>query len=265
VLCSSIDALPEILKQAQQVGLMTDDHQIIITSLDMHTIDLEPFQYSGANITGFRLVNPEDPFVKEKTKKFQSMNSGKTSPKENKIYNNDNDVDEAENSNSENQVEIPDGLTAEKLQLNTALTFDAVLLLHKVLSQHKEMKVLGIDCEDPKSIFENGTSIFNSMKTIAPFKGLSGEIQFDQHGNRENFQLDLLELTSEGLQKTGTWNETKGIHALRGKLMENGNSDPNDLRNKTLIVMTVEVRFSFEYFTRNNSRFNHFRIIRTVC
>lgn len=34
----------------------------------MHTIDLEPFQYSGTNITGIRLVDPENPMLVELTK-----------------------------------------------------------------------------------------------------------------------------------------------------------------------------------------------------
>lgn len=47
---------------------MTDYHQFIITTVDMHTIDLEPFQYSGTNITGIRLVDPENPLLVELTK-----------------------------------------------------------------------------------------------------------------------------------------------------------------------------------------------------
>lgn len=53
----SADSLPEILKQAQQIGLIIDKYQYIITGLDAHTIDLEPFQYSGANITVIHLVD----------------------------------------------------------------------------------------------------------------------------------------------------------------------------------------------------------------
>ncbi|KAJ9588778.1 hypothetical protein L9F63_017937 [Diploptera punctata] len=58
ILDCSIELLPEVLKQAQQVGLMTPLHNYIITSLDLHTIDLEPYKYSDTNITGLRMVNP---------------------------------------------------------------------------------------------------------------------------------------------------------------------------------------------------------------
>lgn len=61
----SIDNLEEILKQAQQVGLMSDQHQFILTNFDSHTIDLEPYQYSGTSITTLRLVDPEHQILKE--------------------------------------------------------------------------------------------------------------------------------------------------------------------------------------------------------
>lgn len=38
-----------------QVGLMTKNYRWIITNLDAHTIDLEPFQYSGTIIKIFRI------------------------------------------------------------------------------------------------------------------------------------------------------------------------------------------------------------------
>lgn len=40
-----------------QVGLMTKHYRWIITNLDAHSINLEPYQYSGANITTFRLLD----------------------------------------------------------------------------------------------------------------------------------------------------------------------------------------------------------------
>lgn len=65
----SIERLPEVLKQMQQVGLMTEYHQFLIANLDAHTIDLEPFQYSGTNITTIRIVQTESP-VMEKYAEF---------------------------------------------------------------------------------------------------------------------------------------------------------------------------------------------------
>lgn len=65
ILHCSIGVLAEVFKQAQQVGLMTDYHNFIITNPDLHTLDLEPYQYSETNITGIRLVDPEDARVEQ--------------------------------------------------------------------------------------------------------------------------------------------------------------------------------------------------------
>ena len=60
VLDCSTEKIYEVLKQAQQIGMMSDYHSYLITSLDIHTINLEEFKYGGTNITAFRLVDPEN-------------------------------------------------------------------------------------------------------------------------------------------------------------------------------------------------------------
>lgn len=59
VLDCSTEKVYEVLKQAQQIGMMSDYHSYLITSLDLHMVDLDEFKYGGTNITAFRLVNPE--------------------------------------------------------------------------------------------------------------------------------------------------------------------------------------------------------------
>lgn len=44
---------------------MVDKYHFIITNLDAHTIDLEPFQYSGANITTLRMIDTSSAPVTE--------------------------------------------------------------------------------------------------------------------------------------------------------------------------------------------------------
>ena len=44
---------------------MTSYFEYIVTSLDMHSIDLEDFKFGGTNITAFRLVDPHNPEVVE--------------------------------------------------------------------------------------------------------------------------------------------------------------------------------------------------------
>lgn len=52
VIACSTSILETVLKQLQEVGMMTDIYSYIIANLDMQTIELRPFQYAGTNITG---------------------------------------------------------------------------------------------------------------------------------------------------------------------------------------------------------------------
>lgn len=123
VICCSTEKLPEILKQAQQVGLLSDEHNILITNLDMHTIDLEPFQYGGTNITGLRMIFPDDPHVKEiiaDLNAFADESNGNydTGRQGNKF-------NQEETIHEEVEYDWRQGLSAQKMLLSTALTYDA--------------------------------------------------------------------------------------------------------------------------------------------
>ena len=46
-----------VLKHAQQVDMLSDYHNYLFTSLDVHTLDLTDFQYGGTNFSGFSLID----------------------------------------------------------------------------------------------------------------------------------------------------------------------------------------------------------------
>ena len=58
VLDCDLDKIREVLSKAKEVGLVTAYHSFLITSLDLHLVDLENFKESGVNITALRLVDP---------------------------------------------------------------------------------------------------------------------------------------------------------------------------------------------------------------
>lgn len=135
--------------QAQQVGLMSDQHQIIITSLDMHTIDLEPYQYSGTNITGVRFVDPDNPMLQKVTQFINETMS---------------DKDE----------ELVEGLQPDRMRTQTALIYDAVLLLTESVRQldagdqemsEKLAPPRGLSCTNQET-WEHGNSITNFMRNV---------------------------------------------------------------------------------------------------
>ncbi|XP_012251025.2 glutamate receptor ionotropic, kainate 2-like isoform X2 [Athalia rosae] len=203
VLDCSIDILPEVLKQAQQVGIMSNKHSYIIASLDLQTIDLEPYQYGGTNLTGFRLVNPEDPYVTE-TFNRDILDWG---------------------------LESPSQLTVE-----AALVYDGVQLFGRALKQLDDAIMADVKlslCNNLES-WEHGSSLMNFMRSTE-IRGLTGLIKFDPAGYRSNFELELINLNLKGIQKIGIWNITNGIDYLPSMAaLEVG--EPS-LRNKTFIVL----------------------------
>ncbi|XP_047363584.1 glutamate receptor ionotropic, kainate 2 isoform X12 [Vespa velutina] len=231
VLDCSTERIYDVLKQAQQIGMMSDYHSYLITSLDLHSVDLEEFKHGGTNITAFRLVDPEKPEIQ---RVVQDWIYGE------KRYNRELDMGQASNKNN---------LTCIKTE--TSLMYDAVHLFAKALhdldtSQQIDIKPLSCESTDT---WPHGYSLINYMK-IVEMTGLTGIIKFDHQGFRSDFILDIIELNNkDGLKKIGTWNSTKGINFTRSygdvytQIVEN-------LQNKTFIVTTI---LSAPYCMRKDS------------
>ena len=78
VLDCAFDKIELILSQANEIKLLTDYHNYLITSLDIDKINLEPFTNQNVNITGFRLVDPESRPAQLYMKKFPNTGRGST-------------------------------------------------------------------------------------------------------------------------------------------------------------------------------------------
>jgi len=71
-------------------------------------------------------------------------------------------------------------------------------------------------------------------------KGLTGTIKFDQHGLRTDFELEVVELRVDGLNKVGVWKDGVGINFTRN-YTESYSEIVESLQNKTLVVTTIYV------------------------
>ncbi|KOB77595.1 Ionotropic glutamate receptor, partial [Operophtera brumata] len=212
VLDCATERIRNVLQQAQQIGMMSDYHSYLITSLDLHSVDLEEFKYGGTNITALRLLDPDRTDVQRVVRDW--------------VY------DEARKGRK-----IQLGHTTAKTE--TALMYDAVHLFAKALhdldtSQQIDVRPLSCEAEDT---WPHGYSLINYMK-IVEMKGLTGVIKFDHQGFRSDFTLDIIELTRDGLQKAGTWNSSEGVNYTRS-YGENQKQIVEILQNKTLIVTTI--------------------------
>lgn len=212
VLDCSTENLNEVLKQAQQVGLMAHDYNYIIINLDMHTIDLGPYQYGGTNITGLRLVDPLNSFVIEVAEAIL---------------------------HKRNEMKLPVDsfdpfVSAWQLQVKTALLIDAVLLFSQALDNIGHFDAMPLFCNSSDN-WIHGETAFNYMKTETK-TGLTGFIQFDNIGVRSDFDLELIELKEGGITTIGTWNSRDGLNISR-IVPEVDEIDKENLRNRSFIVI----------------------------
>lgn len=51
------DRIHTALKHAQQVEELSEYHNYLFTSLDLQTVDMEDYQYTGTNISSFSLMD----------------------------------------------------------------------------------------------------------------------------------------------------------------------------------------------------------------
>ncbi|XP_024943092.1 glutamate receptor ionotropic, kainate 2 isoform X2 [Cephus cinctus] len=229
----ALDVLPELLTQAQQIGIITERYSFVFTTLDLQTLDLESFQYSGANFTGVRLLDPEDSYVKKKFELHQ-QDWGVSSPSD--------------------------------IKTEAALMYDAVQVFAKAFKQFKKATIK----PDEKKLYCNETLSWEHGNTLSNFirltemRGLTGLIKFDTAGFLSNIQLDIIKLTTKGLTKVGYWNSTSGIEWIPQK-PDYEDLEQSNLFNKTFIVLVsltdpyVMLKESSQIMT-GNDRYEGFAI-----
>ncbi|KAK7053103.1 hypothetical protein SK128_020197 [Halocaridina rubra] len=199
----------QVLKQAQQIGMMSGNHNYIITSLDLHLVDLEDFRYSGSNITALRLIDPDRPEVRNLMADWQAGRILYT----NKLG--DDDI---------------------IMKTETALMYDAVKIFVtaiQILDNSTDLQMTPMECEG-ETPWVYGNSLINFMK-VEMSPGLTGIIEFDPRGFRSDVTLDIIELKRTNLQKVGTWRTEKGVNYTLSQ-KDTHTEEREGLANKTLIV-----------------------------
>ncbi|XP_021362769.1 glutamate receptor ionotropic, kainate 2-like isoform X3 [Mizuhopecten yessoensis] len=207
-----VSRVADILHQAQKVNMCSETFHYLFTSLDVGLVDLEDYKYGGANITAMRIVDPSRPKVMSVTEDwiFEEINS-RPSP-------------------LQGQRQIP---------TDTALMYDAAHLfaraLHELL-KFQSVKTVSLSCSKPQP-WNDGISLLNYMKAM-DFEGLTGRIHYQNGRKRTDFELDIVELTMNGLQKVGVWNPRDGVNITKS-YKERQTEVLQELSNKTLRVVTV--------------------------
>ncbi|XP_075751958.1 glutamate receptor ionotropic, kainate 2 [Rhipicephalus microplus] len=210
----------EYLKQAQDVGMLTEYHNYITTSLDLHTLDLRSFYSSRCNVTGFRMVTTEESpsylgQLDEKPISGIEDSLQLLSPRARQIFSN--------------------------VKLGAAVAHDAVLSFARGLQTLSRSRNLepkhDATCQPGRVAWPYGLSLATQVKA-GTASGLTGRLQFDTFGSRTNLSFSLVQLKETGLLQVGTWDERSGVHYSKNQ-SEVYEEVAHTLRNKTLRVVTI--------------------------
>lgn len=128
-----------------QVGLLNENTHLIITNLDLHTIDLEPFRHIGANITGFRLTDGKNQYLNGLSEYMNDVMKG----------------------------QYDDRLLSDSILLHDAAIFDGILLYAEAVKKldDKFLNSNNLNCTG-ESTYTNGFSISNYIKLVNNYSKL---------------------------------------------------------------------------------------------
>uniref|UniRef100_A0A8C1Y5F6 Glutamate receptor n=1 Tax=Cyprinus carpio TaxID=7962 RepID=A0A8C1Y5F6_CYPCA len=171
----SYQTAADVLKQLLSMGMMTEYYHFFFTTLDLFALDLEPYRYSGVNMTGFRLLNIDNPHVASVVEKW-SMERLQAPPKP--------------------ETGLLDGM----MTTEAALMYDAVYMVAAASQRASQVTVSSLQCHRHKP-WRFG-SRFISMFKEAQLNGLTGQIIINKtDGLRKDFDLDIISLKEDGMEK----------------------------------------------------------------
>ncbi|XP_015197435.2 glutamate receptor ionotropic, kainate 1 isoform X7 [Lepisosteus oculatus] len=223
----SYETAADILKQILSMGMMTEYYHFFFTTLDLFALDLEPYRYSGVNMTGFRLLNIDNPGVASVIEKW-SMERLQAPPKP------------------------ESGLLDGMMTTEAALMYDAVYMVAVISQRATQMTVSSLQCHRHKP-WRFGPRFMNMFKE-AQWDGLTGHITINKtDGLRKDFDLDIISLKEEGTEKPagesssrlnkvwkkiGVWNSNSGLN-MTDSYKEKSTNITDSMANRTLIVTTI--------------------------
>uniref|UniRef100_A0A671VYR6 Glutamate receptor n=1 Tax=Sparus aurata TaxID=8175 RepID=A0A671VYR6_SPAAU len=208
------DKVKDIMEQVITIGRHVKGYHYIIANLGFVDGDLSKIQYGGANVSGFQIVDFDDPVVAKFDQRWEAL-------------------EEKEYPGADTRIRYTSALTFDAVHVMT----EAFRFLHK---QRIDMSRRGNsgDClANPAVPWAQGVEIERALKQVR-VDGLTGNIQFDQYGKRINYSVTVMELKNNGPVKIGYWNEVDKMVVTKTDLYPN---DTMGMENKTVVVTTILV------------------------
>ncbi|XP_040428815.1 glutamate receptor 3 isoform X4 [Cygnus olor] len=208
-----VDRINTILEQVVILGKHSRGYHYMLANLGFTDIVLERVMHGGANVTGFQIVNNENPMVQQFLQRWVRLD--------------EREFPEAKNS---------------PLKYTSALTHDAVLVIAEAFRYLRRQRVdvsrrgSAGDClANPAVPWSQGIDIERALKMVQ-VQGMTGNIQFDTYGRRTNYTIDVYEMKAAGSRKAGYWNEYERFVPSLDQLPSN---DTSSVENRTIVVTTI--------------------------
>ncbi|XP_041949834.1 glutamate receptor 3a isoform X6 [Alosa sapidissima] len=202
-----------ILEQVVTSGKNGRGYHYILANLGFSNMSLDKVVSGGANITGFQVINPENPIVQQFLQRWDRLD--------------EREFPEAKNT---------------PLKYTSALTHDAILVIAEAFRYLRRQRVdisrrgSAGDClANPAVPWSQGIDIERALKMVQ-VQGMTGNIQFDSFGRRSNFTIDVYEMKPGGARKIGYWNEYEKFVFISDQQVTNESSS---VENRTIVVTTI--------------------------
>ncbi|XP_037357171.1 glutamate receptor 1 isoform X2 [Talpa occidentalis] len=211
--CES-ERLGAILGQIVKLEKNGIGYHYILANLGFMDIDLNKFKESGANVTGFQLVNYTD------TVPAKIMQQWKSS-----------------DARDHTRVDW------KRPKYTSALTYDGVKVMAEAFQSLRRQRIdisrrgnAGDCLANPAVPWGQGIDIQRALQQVR-FEGLTGNVQFNEKGRRTNYTLHVIEMRHDGVRKIGYWNEDDKFVPAATDAQAGG--DNSSVQNRTYIVTTI--------------------------
>ncbi|KAM4695762.1 glutamate receptor 3 [Rhinophrynus dorsalis] len=213
VIDCEVERINTILEQVVILGKHTRGYHYMLANLGFTGVSLDRVMHGGANVTGFQIVNNENPIVQQFLQRWVRLD--------------EREFPEARNT---------------PLKYTSALTHDAVLVIAEAFRYLRRQRVdvsrrgSAGDClANPAVPWSQGIDIERALKMVQ-VQGMTGNIQFDTYGRRTNYTIDVYEMTATKPRKVGHWNEYERFVPAPDQQPANESSS---VENKTIVVTTI--------------------------
>ncbi|XP_014862069.1 PREDICTED: glutamate receptor 3-like [Poecilia mexicana] len=210
VIDCEVDRIDTILEQVVTAGKNSHGYHYILVNLGFSNVSMGKVIAGGANISGFQIVNPENPIVQQFKQRWDQLD----------------------------EREFPEARNAP-LKYTSALTHDAILVIAEAFRYLRRQRVdvsrrgSAGDClANPAVPWSQGIDIERALKTVQ-LQGMTGNIQFDNYGRRTNYTIEIHEMKKDGPKKIGCWNEYTGFVNIMDAQVNISEE------NRTIVVTTI--------------------------